>query len=67
MWNHINILAITRITIIIITIVTPAEFFTQALADGPFWIVVNEFDLQSLYYVHFRTNTLGKGMRPLSF
>ena len=25
-------------------------------------IVVNEFELQSLYYVHFRTNTLRKGM-----
>ena len=28
-------------------------------------IVVSEFDLQSRYYVHFRTNTLGKGMNPL--
>ena len=27
-------------------------------------IVVSEFDLQSLYYVHFRTNTLEKGMNP---
>ena len=27
-------------------------------------IVVNEFELQSRYYVHFRTNTLGKGMNP---
>ena len=25
-------------------------------------IVVSEFELQSHYYVHFRTNTLGKGM-----
>ena len=24
--------------------------------------VVSEFELQSRYYVHFRTNTLGKGM-----
>ena len=24
-------------------------------------IVVREFELQSCYYVHFRTNTLGKG------
>ena len=30
-------------------------------------IVVNEFELQSRYYVHFRTNTLGKGMKPLIF
>ena len=28
-------------------------------------IVDREFDLQSHYYVHFRTNTLGKGMNPL--
>ena len=25
-------------------------------------IVVSEFELQSRYYVHFRANTLGKGM-----
>ena len=28
-------------------------------------IVVREFVLQSRYYVHFRANTLGKGMIPL--
>ena len=28
-------------------------------------IVVREFVLQSCYYVHFRTNTLGKGMNPV--
>ena len=27
-------------------------------------IAVKEFELQSRYYVHFRTNTLGKGMNP---
>ena len=27
-------------------------------------IEVSEFDLQSRYYVHFQTNTLGKGMNP---
>ena len=27
-------------------------------------IVVNEFELQSRNYIHFRTNTLGKGMDP---
>ena len=27
-------------------------------------IVVSEFELQSRYYVHFRTKTLGKGMNP---
>ena len=28
-------------------------------------IVVSEFVLQSRYYVHFRANTLGKGINPL--
>ena len=28
-------------------------------------IVVRKFELQSSYYVHFQTNTLGKGMDPL--
>ena len=28
-------------------------------------IVVSEFVFLSSYYVHFRTNTLGKGMNPL--
>ena len=27
-------------------------------------IVVREFVLQSRYYVHFRANTLGKGIKP---
>ena len=27
-------------------------------------IVVREFELQLRYYIHFRTNTLGKGMNP---
>ena len=28
-------------------------------------IVTREFELQSRYYVRFRTNTLGEGMNPL--
>ena len=28
-------------------------------------MVASKFELQSRYYVHFRTNTLGKGMNPL--
>ena len=28
-------------------------------------IIVSEFVLQSCYYIHFRANTLGKGMNPL--
>ena len=35
----------------------------KSLACG---IGVSEFELQSRYYVHFRTNTLKKGMDPLS-
>ena len=27
-------------------------------------IVVSEFELQLCYYIHFWTNTLGKGMNP---
>ena len=33
----------------------------KALVCG---IAVNEFELQSCYYVHFRTNSHGKGMTP---
>ena len=29
-------------------------------------IVRSEFELHSRYYVHFRTNTPGKGMNPLT-
>ena len=28
-------------------------------------IVVREFEHQLRYYIHFRANTLGKGMNPL--
>ena len=28
-------------------------------------VVVSEFKLQSLYYIYFQPNTLGKGMNPL--
>ena len=28
-------------------------------------ILVSELELQSRYYVHFRTNTRGKGMNPV--
>ena len=34
----------------------------KALDGG---IVVSQVELQSHYYVHFRANTLGKGMNPL--
>ena len=40
----------------------PRGVMVKAMNCG---IVVREFILQSRYYVHFRTNTLGKGMNPL--
>ena len=40
----------------------PCGVMVKAMNCG---IVVREFVLQSRYYVHFRANTLGKGMNPL--
>ena len=40
----------------------PRGVMVKAMDCG---IVVSEFVLQSCSYVHFRTNTLGKGMNPL--
>ena len=40
----------------------PRGVMVKAMNYG---IVVREFVLQSRYYVHFRANTLGKGMNPL--
>ena len=40
----------------------PRGIMVKAMHCG---IVVREFVLQSRYYVHFRANTLGKGMNPL--
>ena len=40
----------------------PRGVMVKAMNCG---IVVREFLLQSRYYVHFRKNTLGKGMNPL--
>ena len=41
----------------------PRGVMVKAMDCG---IVVREFVLQSRYYVHFRANTLRKGMTPLS-
>ena len=41
----------------------PRGVKVKAMDSG---IVVSEFVLQSPYYVHFRANTFGKGMEPLS-
>ena len=40
----------------------PRDVMLKAMDRG---IVVSEFVLQSRYYVHFRANTLGKGMNLL--
>ena len=40
----------------------PRGVIVKAMDCG---MVVREFVLQSPYYVHFRENTLGKGMNPL--
>ena len=40
----------------------PRGVMVKAMDCG---IVVSEFEFQSRYSVHFRTNTLGKGMNPL--
>ena len=40
----------------------PRGVMVKAMNCG---IVVREFVLQSRYYVHFRANTLGKGMNPI--
>ena len=42
----------------------PRSVMVKAMDCG---IVISEFELQSHYYVHFRTNTLGKGMNPIIF
>ena len=40
----------------------PRGVMVKAMDYG---IVVSEFELHSPYYIHFRTNTLWKGMNPL--
>ena len=40
----------------------PRGVMVKAMNCG---IVEREFVLQSRYYVHFRANTLGKGMNPI--
>ena len=40
----------------------PCGVMVKAIDCG---IVVSKLELQPRYYVHFRTNTLAKGMNPL--
>ena len=42
----------------------PRGVMVKAMDCG---IVVSEFVLQSRYYIHFRANTLGKGMNPAPY
>ena len=46
----------------VLSLTKPRGVMVKAMNCG---IVVREFVLQSRYYVHFRANTLGKGMNPL--
>ena len=39
----------------------PRGVMVKAMDCG---IVVREIELQSRYYIHFRANTIGKGMNP---
>ena len=39
----------------------PCGVMVKAMDCG---MVISEFIFQSRYYVHFRANTLGKGMKP---
>ena len=55
--GHGDILAIT-----LLIFWCPRCVMVKAMNCG---IVVRQFVLQSRYYVHFRANTLGKGMNPL--
>ena len=45
----------------VVNIGGPRGVMVKAMDCG---IVVSEFELQSCYYVHFRANTLGKGINP---
>ena len=59
-WHLVPILEI--VVYLFIAIGCPRGVMVKAMNCG---IVVREFVLQSRYYVHFRANTLGKGMNPL--
>ena len=62
--NHIYLVYIRYIgrMVRLFTNGCPRGVMVKAMNCG---IVVREFVLQSRYYVHFRANTLGKGMNPL--
>ena len=59
--THIDILALICICLIALREVPMALWLTILDCN----IIVSEFEMQSCYYIHFLTNILGKGMRPL--
>ena len=61
-WEHYEYLRILETDTIKRMEGCPRGVMVKAMNCG---IVVREFVLQSRYYVHFRANTLGKGMNPL--
>ena len=63
-WYFVGTVGITLVVIPSLNVVRgcPRGVMVKAMDCG---IVVSEFVLQSRYHVHFRTNTLGKGMSPL--
>ena len=63
-WNHL-----TECKLLILRIVTWS--YRESLCGGVvnvqnYEILVSEFELRSRYYVHFRTNTLGKDINCLT-
>ena len=61
-WHTYTIATICRWNCILLAWGCPRGVMVKAMDCG---IVVRKFVLQSRYYVHFRANTLGKGMNPL--
>ena len=51
-----------NITTLCVHVESRFNYYIKAMDCG---IVESEFELQSRYNVHFRTNILGKGMNPL--
>ena len=55
-------IGLVRFYVISTVVGCPRGVVVKAMDCG---IVISEFVLQSGYYVHFRANTLGKGMNAL--
>ena len=63
-WPHIpNYLSIQNVFVYIK--ISRAGCLRGVMVTMDCGIVVSEFVLPSRYYIHFRANTLGKGMNPL--